>query len=182
MGHSILAIRYRRCWDVPLFLVTSASCLAFGLRLPTLYFKELVFWKHTFSIMTGIESLYRGKYYFLAVLILFFSVVFPIAKLLMLAVIWCLKLSQETRLKLVKVLGILGKWSMLDVFIVAVMIVISRLSGLMKAEPRPGIYVFAASILLAMLATMRIESVVRRDALWLEGSRRGASSAGPTSV
>ena len=43
-------------------ILVSAVCLGFGLVLPILTFKEMIFWKHTFSVLTGIESLYQEKH------------------------------------------------------------------------------------------------------------------------
>ena len=160
---AVLAAVHWRNVEVPLLLAAAAAALGFGLHMPTITFKEMVFWKHTFSIVTGIQGLYQDKQYALAALVGFFSVVFPIVKITVLTAIWFLPLTRKIRLRLVRLLGALGKWSMLDVFIVAIMIVISRLSGVMKAAPRAGIYVFAASIICAMIVTVRIESLSKRE-------------------
>ena len=159
----VLAVSLWRHLDVPVLLATAFASLGFGLVIPTITFKELVFWKHTFSILTGIESLYHDRQFFLAALVGLFSVIFPIIKLCMLTVIWCLPLPRQIRIRFVRYLGMLGKWSMLDVFIVAIMIVISRMSGMMDAVPRAGIYVFALSILCSMIVTMRIEYLSKRS-------------------
>ena len=51
---------------------------------------------------------------------------------------------------------------MLDVFVVAITIVITKISGLVEAEAHVGIYVFAVSVILSMIATMRIEKLAIR--------------------
>jgi len=147
--------------EVPALLLVSAILLIFGLTLPTVTLKELVFWKHTFSILSGIQNLFKEGHYFLSVIIFLFSVVFPIAKLATLGTLWFARLPRRKRLFLLRWLGALGKWSMLDVFIVAIMIVISMTSGLMSAEPHVGIYIFGASIMLSMIATMRMNRLSR---------------------
>ncbi len=159
-NHSLHALKPRH-YEVPLLIAGAGASLAYGLLLPTLTLKELVFWKHTFSILSGIQSLYQEKYYFLALIVFLFSVIFPIIKLFTLTSVWFLKLSEAQRLKFIKWLELLGKWSMLDVFVVAVLIVISKVSGLLKAEPHLGIYVFAFSVVLSMLTTMWIERLAR---------------------
>jgi paraquat-inducible protein A len=60
-------------------------------------------------------------------------------------------------------LGVLGKWSMLDVFVVAITIVITKISSFAKAEARLGLYFFGASIMLAMLATGWIERIMKKN-------------------
>lgn len=154
-------VKFLKHPETHLMLLGAAACLGFGLVLPTITMKELVFWKHTFSVLTGIQSLYQEKYYFLAAIIFVFSIIFPIAKLLTLSVILYANVPVEKELTLLKWLGILGKWSMLDVFVVAVMIVVTKISGLVKAQAHIGIYVFTLSIMLSMFATMRIEGLIK---------------------
>ena len=51
--------------------------------------------------------------------------------------------------------------SMLDVFIVAVIVVSAKSSFIASAQLRPGLYLFAASILLSMYAVHRIRRAAR---------------------
>lgn len=157
-----LANRCPLHFEVPLLLLTAAGLLGVGLFLPTLTLKELVFWKHTFSILTGIQNLYQEKHYTLAGIIFLFSIVFPIAKLGSLTLIWYVQFTEESRSKMLRWLDLFGKWSMLDVLVVAITIVITKLSGLVKAEPHIGIYLFAGSVILSMLTTMYIEYLGKR--------------------
>lgn len=150
--------------DIPLCLCASAILLGFGLFLPVITLKELVFWTHTFSVTSGIISLFQEKQYFLGVIIFFFSIVFPIFKLSVLSAIWFSRLSEEKRKFYIHWLGILGKWSMLDVFVIAVTIVVTKISGLADAQAHVGIYLFAGSIILAMLTTEQIERLMQRMA------------------
>ena len=45
-----------------------------------------------------------------------------------------MKLSADKQIRLLHWLGILGKWSMLDVFVVAIMIVLVKLNGTQLAS------------------------------------------------
>jgi len=149
-------------FHIPLLLITSAVTLVLGLFLPVITLKELGFWKHTFSVLTGIQSLWTEGHYFLALVIFVFSLIFPFVKLITLLAIWVFKMSQGQRQLILKWLGTLGKWSMLDVFVVAITIVIAKIARLASAEPRIGIYFFGCSIMLAILATMRMERLIKR--------------------
>jgi paraquat-inducible protein A len=46
-----------------------------------------------------------------------------------------------------------GRWAMLDVMVVAVLIVASKLSVLASVEVHVGLYVFGLSVILVMLLT-----------------------------
>ena len=142
-------------------LIISTSLLMIGLSLPLLY-SQKVFWKSTYSVWTGTVSLWQQGEHGLAAIIFFFSMAFPIVKITALAIIWFVKLPEESRTRLLHWLGILGKWSMLDVFIVAIMIVLVKLGPFVKVEPRPGVYVFCAAIIASMLTTMYVDHLARR--------------------
>ena len=154
---------YPKAVDVPLMLGCSACLLIFGLFLPVITLKELVFWTHTFSVITGIENLFLEDHYILGGIILLFSIIFPIFKLGILSMVWFGKLSEHRRKFYLYWLGVLGKWSMLDVFVVAMMIVITKISGFAKAEAHSGIYFFGGSVILAMILAERIERLLQKS-------------------
>ncbi len=143
---------HSRRWDIPFLTVLSAILLGAGLSLPVLTVQKL--WEsNSFSIWTGILNMWYAKEYFLASVIFFFSIVFPIAKLAILFVTWFTPLKENDRKQILLFLGLLGKWSMLDVFVTAIMLVWLKLGPLANAEAEIGIYFFAVSILLAMAVT-----------------------------
>ena len=153
---------YPRQFLIPILILLAMVFLGFGLFLPVITLKELIFWRHTFSVLTGIVSLVTEKHYFLAVIIFVFSVIFPTFKLVMLLSIWFRKMSEEERVIYLNWLSGLGKWSMLDVFVVAITIVIAKISGFASARPEIGIYFFGGSVLLAMIITMRLENLTKK--------------------
>ena len=56
-----------------------------------------------------------------------------------------------------------GKWSMLDVFVVALLLVIVKLGVLATVKVHYGIYMYAAAGLLIMLCTTIINSIAKQD-------------------
>jgi paraquat-inducible protein A len=56
-----------------------------------------------------------------------------------------------------------GKWSMLDVFVVALLLVIVKLGVLATVEVHYGIYMYAAAGLLIMLCTTIINNIAKQD-------------------
>lgn len=148
---------------VPAALAVSAILLLTGLSLPLLHAQQMIFWKSTYSVWAGVVALWHAHEQLLATVLFFFSIIFPIAKLLSLAVIWWLKLTDDQRARLLHWLEILGKWSMLDVFIVAIMIVLVKLGPLARIEPRSGVYVFTIAIACSMLTTMYVATLARRS-------------------
>ena len=153
---------YPKRIDILILIIASAVLFFIALNLPVLTIHK--FWeKNTFSIISGITNLWKGKYYLLSFIIFFFSIIFPILKLAILFVIWFVRLRDNQRKWLLYGLGFLGKWSMLDVFITAIIIVSIKLGALASAKAEIGIYYFAISILLAMIVTNLQSNLVNRQ-------------------
>lgn len=143
-------------------LALSASLLLTGLSWPLMKSKKL-FWESSYSVWTGVVKLWESNDLVLAGVLFFFCLVFPIAKLIALGAIWFMRLAEERRDQLLHWLELLGKWSMLDVFVVAILIVLVKLGPLASVEPREGVYAFCAAIISSMLTTMYINRLARRS-------------------
>ena len=143
MSQSLRA-RYPRRIEVPLLILTSFVLLLIALSMPLMSVEKMVLWKNDYSVIAGIHGLWEQGQYALAVILFFFSVVFPLFKLAMLGFIWF-------------------KWSMLDVFVVAILIVLVKLGPLAKVQPQRGVYWFAAAIFLSMVTSMYVDSLAQKS-------------------
>jgi paraquat-inducible protein A len=153
---------YPRHIEIPILILFSTILLGFGLSLPIMQVEKMVFWKNQYSVFTGTVGLYHDKEYFLAALLFFFSLVFPIVKLATLGFLWQFKLDAEQRNRILGWLGILGKWSMLDVFVVAILIVAVKLGPLANVKPGSGVYLFSLAIIMSIGTTLWTEMVIKR--------------------
>ena len=152
---------YSKRIDIVILITLSVFLLIVGLTLPILTVRKL--WNsNTYSIITGIQNLWDEKYYVLAVIIFIFSVIFPIAKLFALFAVWFVRLEDQQRKKLIDCMEIFGKWSMLDVFVSAIIIVWVKLGVLASAQAESGIYFFATSILLIMIVSSLMSGLIKR--------------------
>jgi paraquat-inducible protein A len=136
-----------------LFILTAAICFALGIILPSIRFTTIYVWTNEHSIASIIYALYRTQEYFLAAVITVFSVFFPFLKLLYLLTL-CLSpnLSSDFRQKSFSTMEWLGRYSMTDVMVLALMIFYMNSSGYIEARVLPGVYCFAASALMTMFA------------------------------
>ncbi len=152
---------YPKRIDIVALIAISIFLLSVGLTLPIMTVRKL--WEsNTYSIITGVGNLWEEKYYALAVIIFVFSVIFPVAKLLALSAVWFIRLEDSARKKLIYFMEIFGKWSMLDVFVSAIIIVWSKLGALASAKAEQGIYYFAASVLLTMIISSLQNNLIKR--------------------
>ncbi len=136
-----------------LFILVAAICFALGVILPSIRFTTVYVWTNEHSIATILWALYHNQEWFLCSVIGIFSVVFPFLKLLYLLTL-CLSpsLSGEFRQKPITAIEWLGRYSMTDVMVLALMIFYMNSSGYTEARVMPGIYCFAASALMTMFA------------------------------
>ena len=146
-----------------MLLVAATILLGFGLTMPLMHLEKL-FWDSSYSVVTGVFGLWEDGQPVLAAVVFFWSVVFPIAKLGILYWIWFGRTGRKQRAFFLKWLDILGKWSMLDVYIVAVLIVAVKLGPLAEVTVERGLYVFGAAVLATMLVGARVERFARRQA------------------
>jgi paraquat-inducible protein A len=136
-----------------LFILTAAIAFALGIILPSIRFTTVYVWRNEHSIATIIWALWISREYFLCGVITVFSVVFPFLKLLYLLTL-CLtpNVPAEFRQKSISVMEWLGRYSMTDVMVLALIIFYMNSSGYTEARVLPGVYCFAASALMTMFA------------------------------
>ena len=154
--------RYPRRIEVPLLMLVSLGLLLMAYSLPLMRVEKLVYWKNDYSIIAGVRGLWNQGQYALAIILFFFSMVFPLSKLAVLGFLWVVRLSEHKRKFVLHWLGILGKWSMLDVFVVAILIVLVKLGPLVKVRPQCGVYWFAAGVFLSMITSMYVDRLARK--------------------
>lgn len=141
-----------------LLLISSGLLLA-GLFLPMLTITQLMVISNEFSVISGIIELWKAGQFILFIVIGCFSVLIPFAKIVLL-----FKLLQSDdkphpiKMKLLRLMHDYGRWAMLDVMVVAMLIVTVKMGAIASIKIHPGLYVFGAAVLLIMLTT---QSTVR---------------------
>ena len=135
-----------------------------GIFAPVLTFERFFVFSNRVSIITGLFQLLSEGHYILFGLILIFSIVLPLLKLVVLFRVWNGRVHDRQRHKrLLHLIGQYGKWSMLDVFVAALLIVTVRLGAIANVKVHFGLYAFAASVVLTMLATSKVIKITRRE-------------------
>ncbi|MES9961467.1 MAG: paraquat-inducible protein A [Sedimenticola sp.] len=137
------------------FLLICAGLLLYiGLTAPMITIEKFIFISNSFSVTSGVMELYRNGETLLFLIIGIFSVLLPILKLLLLFMLINLLEKQSHRMKrYLHLMHDYGRWSMLDVFVVAVMVVSVKLDAIAKVYVHSGLYAFGAAVILTMLVT-----------------------------
>lgn len=131
-------------------LVAALAMLVPGLLLPSLHLVSLGLFEQEYSLLGAILAFWEKQHYSLFALVLCFTVLFPLAKII--AGLWLFYLAAPSALQLKRWVGwlsVLSKWSMLDVFIIAVLVLALEGSLVTAASLGIGIALFAGAVLLS---------------------------------
>jgi len=107
------------------------------------------------TIWSGMVSLLAGGQIAVGLVVLFCSVVAPLFKL---GAIFALSagemlLPSRQRALTYRLVEFLGRWGMLDVVLIAVLVAAVKLGDLVEVRPGPGLAVFASVVVLSLLAS-----------------------------
>ena len=119
---------------------------------------ETLFGRQADTIMSGVAYLWHSGSWPLALIVFIASVAVPLLKL---ATLTMLVLSVQLqfwkealpRARLYRMVEFIGKWSMLDIFVVAVMVALVQLKILATITVGPATLPFAAVVVLTMVAS-----------------------------
>ncbi len=149
-----------------LFFVAVGGLLVAGWTLPIMTVSKLVFFAEQISILEGAAKLWDSENYVLGAVVIVFSVIFPALKMLVALVLWYGADARGPDLaRLLVWLETFGRWSMLDVFVVALTVVAVQISLISDVTTHAGLYVFIAAVVLSMAGVRRLVVLARRAAV-----------------
>ena len=109
------------------------------------------------TIMQGVVLLWSPTGWPLSLIVLFASIMIPSAKIMaLLYLVFTVRRgsieSPGQRVRLFRLVEVIGRWSMVDVFVDTFTVALIQLQPLMSVQPAPGLFFFAAVVILTMLA------------------------------
>jgi len=122
------------------------------------------------TILSGVGTFWEMKAYPVAIVIFTASVLIPILKVIALVTL-CLaargrtSASPQKLARLYRLTELLGRWSMVDVFVVAILVCLVQLGALMSVTPGPAAVSFAAVVILTMFSAMSFDPRLLWDRL-----------------
>ncbi|MFA7240856.1 MAG: paraquat-inducible protein A [Sulfuricellaceae bacterium] len=114
------------------------------------------------TIMSGIVYLWVSGSWPLAVLVFVASIVVPLTKLIVLTLLLAsVQLRWDSlpreRTRLYRMIEFIGRWSMLDIYVVTILAALVRLQTLATVKAGLGAVAFGAVVVLTMLASMAFD-------------------------
>lgn len=144
-------------------LLATVGLLAAGWTLPLMTVEKLLVLSDRVSLLQGAGELLAGGHYLLFAVVVVFALAFPLGKLLLSLHIWYrVDVTDPRTVRRLDRLDAFGRWSMLDVFVVALAVVALQISLVSEVALNAGLYLFTAAVLLSMLAVRRVLMLARR--------------------
>lgn len=127
------------------------------------------------TILEGMVEFWRRQAYPIALVIFVASIMIPLIKIVALG--WLCAAATGRVKPSPRVLGriywfteLLGRWSMVDIFVVSILVALVQFGTVMTVEPRPGALAFAGVVVLTMFAATSFDPRLLWDQLDLEKS------------
>jgi len=122
------------------------------------------------TILSGVQAMFAAGWYPVGLLIFFASITVPILKILSLMglLISVQRRSHwrpRDRAVLYRAVEIIGRWSMLDMFVVSVMVALVQLGVVANVAPRIGATFFACVVVLTIFAAQSFDPRLIWDAM-----------------
>ena len=143
------------------FLIASYILYVPANLLPIMHTSSL-FGAQSDTIMSGIIYLFHSGSWHLALIVFIASILVPSAKLL--AITFLLITVQRRsvwdplqRTKIYRIVELVGRWSMLDIFVVAILVALVQLGSLATIKAGYGAVAFGAVVVLTMIAALEFE-------------------------
>ncbi len=153
-----------RCWA----LVASAAALYVPANILPVMTVIQVHHEYKNTIMGGVQELLAYKMWPLALIVFVASVVVPVLKLVLLVYMLIATHRRsdhhlKRRTKMYRVVDVIGRWSMIDVFMITILTALVRMDAIASVIPEPGIMCFAGVVILTMLAAASFDPRVMWD-------------------
>ncbi|MFN3190085.1 MAG: paraquat-inducible protein A [Aureliella sp.] len=162
---------------------SAARCFAAALGGLLLYFPAVLLpvltieklgHHHTTSILGGTLDLMWHGNAFVGLVVFFFSIVLPLVKLLALLELSHVGLTnQKHRAWTYRVVEWTGRWSMMDVLLLALLVTLVKLGDLVAFQLGPAVFAFVLCVVMSMIASVMFDP----HAIW---EQTGSQAADPT--
>lgn len=107
------------------------------------------------TIWSGVVSLFQAGDWIIALIIFLASIIIPGIKILgmFLLCMGNLVLRPKHRVWTFRIIDVIGKWGMLDVLVIAILVAAVKLGAWVNVYPGPGAFFFSMVVLFSLLST-----------------------------
>lgn len=161
--YSTLHLRNKNSVQVTLGLLLTAMLLYIPANIYPIMITHFFASETPSTIIGGVFLFMKSGSFFVAFVIFFASIVIPIAKVV--ALLWlCYSVSSDKKLRkreltrLYRITEFIGKWSMIDIFVVAILVSLVQVGNLMSVEAGVATLSFVGMVILTMVAAHNFDT------------------------
>jgi paraquat-inducible protein A len=136
------------------------------------------------TILSGIIYLWTTGSWFIAVVVFIASILVPLAKLATLMLLLVSTQNRSTwrpmlRGQMYRVIEFIGRWSMLDIYVLALLVALVQMKTVANIKAGPGAVAFGAMVVVTMLASLSFDPRLIWDGCG-SGDKKSAGQRGDT--
>jgi paraquat-inducible protein A len=140
---------------VLLMLFLAMGCFVSGIFLPFTTVNKLWLFNNQISVYHGLIVLWTSGELFLFLILFVFTVCFPFIKINALLALWLYPgLTPDQAKNYYRFVSHMGKWSMLDVFVIAILVLTIKSTNIASIKVGVGFFLFFTSVMLTQVASM----------------------------
>lgn len=159
--HSLIRTHLRAGSAIVLMLIGALGAFAAGLFLPFTSVTKLWLFENQISVYRGLIILWNAGELFLFLILFVFTVIFPFVKINAMLILWLWpRLATVQAQQMFRFVSNMGKWSMLDVFVVAILVLTVKSSGVASIQVGAGFFLFFLSVMLTQFASLWTGKIV----------------------
>ncbi len=140
-------------WTMPLLLLIAFGAIVFAIELPFFKINNVPLYSKSYSIHAAISALFENQHYGLAIFLILFTCVTPLLVLLLIGHCWMVRKTHYQIARRLDLIRIVGEWSMLSVFLMALGITVTEGELLVKTQIKDGLWAICIAILCSVVCT-----------------------------
>ena len=146
---------------IVLMLALALAFFIAGIFLPFTSVTKLWLFQNQISVYHGLIILWQAGELFLFLILFVFTVCFPFVKITAMLALWLFpRVGAAHARQMFHFVSNMGKWSMLDVFVVAILVLTIKSGGLASIRVEDGFFLFFISVMLTQFASLWTGKVV----------------------
>lgn len=160
---ALIKIHFRSGIVIVLMLVAAIAFFVAGIFLPFTSITKLWLFQNQISVYRGLIILWQAGELFLFLILFVFTICFPFVKLTAMLALWLYpRLETDHARRIFHFVSNMGKWSMLDVFVIAILVLTIKSSGVAHIKVGDGFFLFFISVMLTQFASLWTGKIVSR--------------------
>ena len=151
-----------RGWWIPVLLTIALVFNVLALTIPFLELSMLLEPVMIYDLPRSVWLMWQQGLYLISILILGFSIIFPLLKIAGMFTAWFIPRSFRKQERILGLVKNLGKWSFMDILVVSLLLAMTNDQWAISATPRIGVYFFILSIIISMTTSEILHMMMLR--------------------